>query len=89
MEKCQGWALSGHVATYTNKNAVQNVFKIATAQIDRTLYLIKKNFKSLIESVKKFWKVEDSGIHVEQNSFIKKFKNSVEYKGSQYAFKCL
>ena len=25
MEKCQGWALSGHVATYTNKNAVQNV----------------------------------------------------------------
>ena len=53
MEKCQGWALSGHVATYTNKNAVQNVFKIATAQIDRTLYLIKKNVKSLIESVKK------------------------------------
>ena len=34
MEKCQGWALSGHVATCTNKNAVQNVFKIATAQIE-------------------------------------------------------
>ena len=89
MEKCQGWALSGHVAIYTNKNAVQNVFKIATAQIDRTLYLIKKNVKSLIESVKKIWKVEDAGIHVEQNSFIEKFKNSVECKGSQYAFKRL
>ena len=46
--------LSGRVTTdYTNNNAVENVFKITTAQIATTLDLIKENDKSLIESVKK------------------------------------
>ena len=46
--------LSGRVTTdYTNNNAVENVFKITTAQIDTTLDLIKENDKSCIESVKK------------------------------------
>ena len=46
--------LSGRVTTdYTNNSAVENVFKITTAQIDTTLDLIKENDKSLIESRKK------------------------------------
>ena len=62
METCLGWVLSGHVTTdYTNNNADENVFKITTAQIDTTPDLIKENDKSLIESVKKLWRVEDTG----------------------------
>ena len=53
-ETCLGWVLSGHVTTdYTNNNAVENVCKITTAQIDTKLDLIKENDKSLIEN---FWK---------------------------------
>ena len=37
METCLGWVLGGRATTdYTNNNAVENVFKIATAQIDTT-----------------------------------------------------
>ena len=49
---------------YTNNNAVQNLFKITTAQIDTTPDLMKENDKSLIESVKDFWIVEDTSIDV-------------------------
>ena len=42
--------LTGCATTdYTNNNAVEKVFKIATAQIDTTPDLIKENDKSLIE----------------------------------------
>ena len=83
-----GWVLSGCVTfNHTNNNEAGNVFKITTTQIDTTLDLIKENDKSLIELLKIFWKVEDTGIHVEQDSFIKNFENSVEYKDSQYIVK--
>ena len=37
METCLGWVLGGRATTdCTNNNAVENVFKIATAQIDTT-----------------------------------------------------
>ena len=88
METCLVWVLSGRITTdYTNNNAVENVFKITTAQIDTIPDLIKENVKSLIESVKNFWKVEDTGIHAEQDSFMKSFKNSIEYKDNQYTVK--
>ena len=45
-----GWVLRGPVTTdYTNNNAVENVSKITTAQIDTTPDLIKESYKSLIE----------------------------------------
>ena len=88
METCLGWVLSGRVTTdYTNNNAIENVFKITTAQIDTTPDLFKENVKSLIESVKNFWKVEDTGIHAERDSSIKNLENSVEYKDNQYTVK--
>ena len=88
METCLGSVLSRRVITdYTNNNAVENVFKITTAQIDTAPDLIKENDKSFIESVKNFWKVEDTGIHAEQDSFMKNFKNSIEYKDSRYTIK--
>ena len=41
METCLGWVLSGRATTdYTNSSAVENVFKITTAQIDITPDLI-------------------------------------------------
>ena len=71
VETCLVWVLSGRVTTgYTNNKAIENAFKITTAKIDATPDLNQKNDKSLIESVKIFWKVEDTGIHAEQNSFI-------------------
>ena len=83
METCLDWVLGGRVTTdYTHNNAVENVFQITTAQIDTTPDLIKENDKSLIESIKIFWKVEDTSIHAEQDTFIKNFENSVEYKDS-------
>ena len=55
METCLGWVLSGRATTdYTNNSAVENDFKITTAQIDITPDLIKDNDKALIESVKIF-----------------------------------
>ena len=76
--------LSRRVTTdYTNNKAVENGFKTITDQIDTTPDLIKKNDKSLIESVKHFWKVEDVGIHAEQDSFIKSFENCIENKDSR------
>ena len=46
METCLGWVLSGPFKNdYTHSNAVQNVFKITTAQIDKTPDLIKENYK--------------------------------------------
>ena len=41
----------------------------------------------MIELVKNFWKVEDSGIYVEHDSFVKKFENSSEYKNNKYTVK--
>ena len=85
METCLGWLLRRRVATdYTNNNRVENIFKITTAQTDVTPKLIIENDKSLIEMVKNFWKVEGTGIHVEQDYFIKSFENSIEYKDSRY-----
>ena len=75
------------VTDYTDNNAVKNAFKIKTAQIDTTTNLIKENDRSLIELVKIFWKVEDTGIHVEQDSFIKSFESSTEYRDSRYTIK--
>ena len=46
METCLGWVLSGPFKNdYTHSNAVQNVFKITTAQVDKTPDLIKENYK--------------------------------------------
>ena len=83
-----GWVLRGPVTTYyTNNNAVENVSKITTAQIDTTPDLIKESYKSLIELVKHFWKVVDTGIHAEQNSFVRNFENSIDCKDSRYTVK--
>ena len=83
MEIYLGWVLSRRVKNgFTNNNAVQNVFKITTAQIDTTPDSIKENSKSLIELVKQFWEVQDTGIHLEQDSFIIHFENSIEHKHS-------
>ena len=88
METCLDWMLGGRVTTdYTHNNAVENVFQITTAQIDTTPDLIKENDKSLIESIKIFWKVEYTSIHAEQDSFIKNFENSVEHQDSRYTVK--
>ena len=84
-ETCLVRMLSGRVTTdYTNNNAVENVFEITTARIDKTPDLIKENDKSLIEN---FWKLEDVGIHAEQDSFIKNFENSSASKDSRYIIK--
>ena len=49
-DTCLGWVLSARATTdYTNNNAVENVFKITTAQTDTTPDLIKENDKSLTE----------------------------------------
>ena len=85
MEICLSWVLSGRATTDYTNNAVENVFKIATAQTDTALELIKENDKFLIELVKKLWKVEDTGIHVQQDSIIKSFENSIEYKDNRYS----
>ena len=83
-----GWVLRGPVTTYyTNNNAVENVSKITTAQIDTTPDLIKESYKSLIELVKNFWKVVDTGIHAEHDSFVRNFENSIDCKDSRYTFK--
>ena len=65
MEICLSWVLSGRATTDYTNNAVENVFKIATTQTDTALELVKENDKFLIELVKKLWKVEDTGIHVQ------------------------
>ena len=85
MEICLSLVLSGRATTDYTNNAVENVFKIATAQTDTALELIKENDKFLIELVKKLWKVEDTGIHVQQDSIIKSFENSIEYKDNRYS----
>ena len=85
MEICLSWVLSGRATTDYTNNAVENVFKIATAQTDTALELVKENDKFLIELVKKLWKVEDTGIHVQQDTFIKSSENSIEYKDSRYS----
>ena len=77
----------GVKTAYINNNAAENVFEIKTAQTDTTPDLIKENDKSLIELLKMFWEVEDTGIHTEQDAFIKSFENSVEHKDSQYTLK--
>ena len=88
METCLCWVLSGRVITdYTNKNTLQNVFKIITTQINTGIDLIKESDKSFIESVKIFQKVEDTGIRSEQDSFMKNFENSIECKDSRYTVK--
>ena len=46
---------------FYKNNAVENVLKIITAQIDTTSDLIKGYDKPLIESVKKIREVEDTG----------------------------
>ena len=84
MEICLSLVLSGRATTDYTNNAVENVFKIATAQTDTALELIKEDDKFLIELVKKLWKVEDTGIHVQQDSIIKSFENSIEYKDNRY-----
>ena len=85
METCLGWLLRRRVATdYTNNNRVENIFKITAAQTDMTPKLIIENDKSLIEMINFFWKVQGTGIHVEQDYFIKSFENSIEYKDSRY-----
>ena len=49
--------------------------------------MIKENDKSLIESVKSFWKEGNTGVHAEQDSFIKHFENSIEYMDGRYTVK--
>ena len=85
MEICLSLVLSGRATTDYTNNAVENVFKIATAQTDTALELIKEDDKFLIELVKKLWKLEDTGIHVQQDSIIKSFENSIEYKDNRYS----
>ena len=90
IETCLGWVSGGCATTdYTTdySNAVENLLKIATAQVDTTPDLIKENDQCLIELIKNFWKVEDIGIYVEQDSFIKNFENFIEYKNNKYTVK--
>ena len=83
IETCLGWVLSGRaIPDYINNNAVQNVFKILTAQIDTTPDSIEENDKSLIELIESFLKIEDIGIHVEQDSLIKTSKISLDIRSS-------
>ena len=80
-----GCATTDYTTDYSN--AVENLLKIATAQVDTIPDLIKENDQCLIELIKNFWKVEDIGIYVEQDSFIKKFENFIEYKNNKYTVK--
>ena len=83
-----GVVFSGRVKTgYANNNLIQNAFKITTAQIDTISDLIKGNYKSLVESLKYFWIVEDTVLN--RNFFIKNLENYIEYKDSQYTAKLL